>query len=255
MRYAETHSNLKVLVIDLCPQSNSSMMLLGGGTVGDERVVELCSRDIPKSVVGYVSTVITNGHGAKLPNPNDFLIHVSDYNKGAPSNIYLLCGDGNMEPMAPAINEAASARALTPDAQPWKWVIEIFKKFIDNIADCQDDWMVFVDTNPSFSIYTQMAVAAVNRLLTPINADDSSKTAASAMVALLLIGNRLTQFEGPATALSDATSKALYDIYKQNPSYFVKATKIISTKEQFRNYYSIPLRDFNTAGVVCAHLG
>lgn len=289
MRYAETHSNVKVLVIDLCPQSNSSMMLLGGGTVGDERVVELCSRDIPKSVVGYVSTVITNGRGAKLPNPNDFLIHVSDYNKGAPSNMYLLCGDGNMEPMAPAINEAASARALTPNAQPWKWVIEIFKKFIDNIADCQDDWMVFVDTNPSFSIYTQMAVAAVNRLLTPINADDSSKTAASAMVALLhgtnpphpiygswtfaevakqqkvrvpqihlLIGNRLTQFEGPATAfaaLSDATSKALYDIYKQNPSYFVNATKTISTKEQFRNYYSIPLRDFNTAGVVCAHLG
>ena len=82
MRYAETHSNVKVLVIDLCPQSNSSMMLLGGGTVGDERVVELCSRDIPKSVVGYVSTVITNGRGAKLPNPNDFLIHVSDYNKG-----------------------------------------------------------------------------------------------------------------------------------------------------------------------------
>lgn len=108
MRYAETHSNAKVLVIDLCPQSNSSMILLGGGTVGDERVVELCSRDIPKSVVGYVS-----------------------------------------------------------------------------IADCQDDWMVFVDTNPSFSIYTQMVVAAVNRLLTPINADDYSKTAASAMVALL----------------------------------------------------------------------
>jgi hypothetical protein len=73
------------------------MMLLGGGTAGDERVVELCSRDIPKSVVGYVSTVITNGRGAKLPNLNDFLIHVSDYNKGAPSNMYLLCGDGNMD--------------------------------------------------------------------------------------------------------------------------------------------------------------
>lgn len=97
--------------------------------------------------------------------------------------MYLLCGDGNMEPMAPVINEAASARALTLDAQPWKWVIEIFKKFIDNIADCQDDWMVFVDTNPSFSIYTQMAVAAVNRLLTPINDDDSLKTAASVYMA------------------------------------------------------------------------
>lgn len=45
MRYAETHPDAKVLVIDLCPQANSSMMLLGGGALGDERVVELCSRD------------------------------------------------------------------------------------------------------------------------------------------------------------------------------------------------------------------
>ena len=67
-----------------------------------------------------------------------------------------------MAPVAPVINEAASARAITPDAQPWKWVIEIFKKFIDNIAGGQDDWMVFVDTNPGFRIYTQMAAAAVN---------------------------------------------------------------------------------------------
>ena len=74
--------------------------------------------------------------------------------------------------MAPAINEAASARALTPDAQPWKQVIEIFKKFIDNIADGQDDWMVFADTNPSFSIYTQMAVAAVNLKKECLNAID-----------------------------------------------------------------------------------
>lgn len=43
--------------------------------------------------------------------------------------------------MAPAINEAASAKALTPNAQPWKWIIEIFKNFILNIADSQDDWM------------------------------------------------------------------------------------------------------------------
>lgn len=134
-----------------------------------------------------------------------------------------------------------------------------------------------------------MAIAAVERLLTPINADDSSKTAASAMIALLhgtnpphpiygswtfaevakqrnvkipqihlLIVNRLTQFEGPAAAfaaLSDATATALYDIYQKNPSYFVSAAEPISTKEQFKNYYSVPLRDFNTVGVVCAHLG
>ena len=74
----------------------------------------------------------------------------------------------------------------------------------------------------------------------------------------LLIGNRLTQFEGPATAfaaLSDATAGSLYDIYVNNKEYFVQATIQIDSKEKFREYYSIPLRDFNTAGVVCAHLG
>lgn len=289
MRYAEKNVNRKVLVIDLCPQSNSSMMLLGGGTAGDDRVIGLCSEAVPKSVVGYVSTVITNGRGAELPNPYDYVIHVKDYNCNAPDNLYLLCGDGNLEPMAPAINEAASAKALTPSAQPWKWIIEIFRNFINNITADESEWMVFVDTNPSFSIYTQMAVSAVDRLLAPINADDSSKTAASAMMALLhgtnpphpiygswtfaemakkqkvtipqihlLIGNRLTQFEGPATAfaaLSDATASSLYDIYKKNSDYFVPSASKISNKEEFRECYSIPLRDFNTAGVVCAHLG
>lgn len=289
MRYAEKNPKKKVLVIDLCPQSNSSMMLLGGGIEGDDRVLEFCSRDLPKSVVGYTSTVITNGRGAKSPNPYDFILHVSDYNKNAPNNLYLLCGDGNMEPMAPAINEAANARALTPNAQPWKWVLEIFRRFIEELTSDDNEWMVFVDTNPSFSIYTQMAVSAVNRLLSPINADDSSKTAASAMMALLhgtipphpiygswtfaemakkqhvtipkvhlLIGNRLTQFEGPAAAfaaLSEATSSALYNIYCSYPDYFTTPLGTIKSKDEFCDYYSIPLRDFNTAGVVCGHLG
>lgn len=80
----------------------------------------MCSRAVPKSVVGYVSTVITNGRDAKL-------------------------------------------------------------------------------SNPSFSIYTQMAVVAVNRLLTPINTDDSSKTAASAMIALLHGTNSLHPIYGSWT--------------------------------------------------------
>ena len=79
--------------------------------------------------------------------------------------------------MAPAINEAASAKALTPGAQPWKWIQEIIKNFIVKITNSEKEWMIFIDTNPSFSIYTQIAISAAQRLLTPINADDSSKTA------------------------------------------------------------------------------
>lgn len=41
-RYAEKHPDVNVLVIDLCPQSNSSMMLLGGGVQGEQHVLDLC---------------------------------------------------------------------------------------------------------------------------------------------------------------------------------------------------------------------
>lgn len=290
MRYAELHPDEKVLVIDLCPQANSSMMLLGGGPIGEDNIINFCKETTPRSVVGYLSTVITNGRGAELPDPYNFVVNVSSYNQYAPQNLYLLCGDGNLEPMAPAINDAASAKALTPNAQPWKWIQNLIKAFINKIANEDDSmWMIFVDTNPSFSIYTQIAVSGVERLLVPINADDSSKTAVSAMIALLhgtnpphpiygswtyakkaeeqnvevpkihlLIGNRLTQFKGSASAfkaLSDATATALYKIYLEHSEYFVEPTKKVVSELEFRDYYSKPLRDFNTVGVVCAHTG
>ncbi|MGN0149461.1 MAG: ParA family protein [Clostridia bacterium] len=290
IRYAEKNPDKNVIVIDLCPQANSSMMLLGGGEVGEEHVIKLCSETVPKSVVGYLSTTIMNGRGAKPPKYSDFIVKVEEYNNRLPSNIYLLCGDGNLELMAPAINETASAKALTPNAQPWSWTQEIIKRFIKSIDDeSLSDWMVFIDTNPSFSIYTQIAISAVNRLLIPINADNSSKTAVSALVALLhgtepphpiygswtyaamakeqnivipkihlLIGNRLTQFEGPARAygaISEATSSNLYTVFNTHPEYFTGRNVMPHNKAEFINNYSSPLRDFNTAGVVCAHMG
>lgn len=139
MRYAELHPQTKILVIDLCPQANSSMMLLGGGPVGEENIINFCKEATPRSVVGYLSTVITNGRGAQLPDPYKFVVNVSDYNTYAPQNLFLLCGDGNLEPMAPAINEAASAKALTPTAQPWKWIQEIIRNFIEDITESNDE--------------------------------------------------------------------------------------------------------------------
>jgi MinD-like ATPase involved in chromosome partitioning or flagellar assembly len=113
-RYAEKNPDKKVLVIDLCPQSNSSMMLLGGGASGEKNVLDLCTQATPKTVVGYLSTVISNGAGAALPSPEDYLVKVKPYNPYMPDNLYLMCGDGNLEPMSPAITGAASAHALTP---------------------------------------------------------------------------------------------------------------------------------------------
>jgi cellulose biosynthesis protein BcsQ len=44
-RFAEKNPNRKVLVIDLCPQSNASMLLLGGGVEGEKELLRACLRN------------------------------------------------------------------------------------------------------------------------------------------------------------------------------------------------------------------
>ena len=36
-------------------------------------------------------------------------------------------------------------------------------------------WVVFIDTNPSFTVYTEIALLAAQRLIIPANADDFSR--------------------------------------------------------------------------------
>jgi hypothetical protein len=74
----------------------------------------------------------------------------------------------------------------------------------------------------------------------------------------VIVGNRLTQYEGAATAfsaLSDATADTLYEAYQKHPNYFSAREEKPRTLAEFRAAYSVALRDFNTAGVVSAHLG
>ena len=151
------------------------------------------------------------------------------------------------------------------------------------------EWTVFFDTNPSFSIYTELAICGSTRLLVPVNADDSSRVAVKALFALihgtnpphpffgnytfatkamtrsmklpqvhLAIGNRFTQFKGPAAAyaaFSGATADQLYEEFKAFPDRFSLRTSKPTTKEEFLQLYIGELRDFNTAGVVAAHHG
>ena len=141
-RYAEKNPKHKVLVIDLCPQSNSSMMLLGGGSDGEQQVLRFCTEAAPRTVVGYLSTVISGGSGAPLPPYSDFVVKAKDYNPRMPSNLHLLCGDGNLEPMSPAISAAAAAPALSPTSKPWLWIHEIIKRLIEQITADDDKWLV-----------------------------------------------------------------------------------------------------------------
>ena len=53
--YAENNPDRNVVVIDMCPQANSSMMLMGGGTAAETHLQDLIIGDTPKTVVGYLT--------------------------------------------------------------------------------------------------------------------------------------------------------------------------------------------------------
>lgn len=74
----------------------------------------------------------------------------------------------------------------------------------------------------------------------------------------LIVGNRFTQYDGAAMAfkaMSDATATQMYGIYQSSPNFFSPSQKPINNVNDFRNEYSVYLRDFNTSGVVAAHTG
>lgn len=287
---AAQQPNKNVLVIDLCPQANVSMMLLGGGATGEDTVFGFCTAATPRTVVGYLSDVLSGGERATLPDPMNYITRVNDVNQHMSDNLYLLSGDGNLEPMSPAITRAADAPPLTAASRPWSWVHNVFRNLTDTLPESEGkEWMVFVDTNPSFAIYTELAICAADKLIVPVNADDSSRVATNAMFMLLhgttpphpvygswtfaerakiagikipqvhlVVGNRLTSYDGVATAfdaLSNATADTLFVAYSKNPERFSDRGPRVHSMAAFRKNYSVPLRDFNTAGVMSAHLG
>lgn len=283
--YAEKNPDRDVIVIDMCPQANVSMMLMGGGRQAEEKLQKLITKDTPQTIVGYITDSITRSDTSDL---GKYITKLSDYNNNLPSNIFLLSGDGNLELIAPLLSERADATPLSATDKPWIEVHSIIKNLTQKTIT-KRPCTYFIDTNPSFSVYTQIAILSGDHLLVPINADDSSIFAITGLFNLiwgtkkphpvygnytfsskvdnfgierpkiaLLLGNRFTQQKGAAhafKALSNEATKKMYDEYKNNPGRFVTSTTKINNQSDFENEFSMELRDFNSAGVVAANQG
>ena len=201
-----------------------------------------------------------------------------------PENIWLVPGDGNLELVAPAIRYYADARIPeTAWLNTQKWIQSLIEKYAGSA-----EWTVFIDTNPSFAIYTELAIVAGTHLIVPFKADDSSRVATKALFDLihgpdkphpvyskytfaqrakeadlplpschLFIGNQFKQHEGSAQAfasMSNAVHKSLYEGYCKEPERYTNHGKI-NNQEEFKKMFTYELRDFNSGGVVAAHRG
>ena len=116
-------------------------------------------------------------------------MQVRKLNGEIPQNLFLVVGDEALE-----VQTSRVANATNPGpTDAWRivhgWISDL-------IADIRQSWnvtnsTVFIDCNPSFSIYTELAMSASDRLIIPFSADGSSKRAVRAVLALLYGINRV----------------------------------------------------------------
>lgn len=272
LRYAEKYPNKKVLAIDICPQANLSELMLGGlNNKGSERLLARHGLVPRCSLGGYFQLRLPSPYAPPAFNAPDFITKPHDYNEAIASNVDLVCGDPLLELQANAVNTLANQNI--PGTNAWIAIIDWLKTFLEKVESEYDT--VFMDCNPSFSLYTQIALATTDKIILPVMADDSSRRAIQNAFSLifglklpseiyasyafatklndasrplpkvhLIAKNRITQYMGSASAYAAVLAAIQDDIeklQKTNPEIF----SFKNSKQGF-----VEIRDFQTTGVV-----
>ena len=155
------------------------------------------------------------------------------------------------------------------------------------------DMVVFIDCNPSFSIYTQMALVSADKLVIPMMADFSSLEGLKGLFMLLygkypsaavrqyarnritfdsqaksfglqlpfiyeFVFNNFTSNSGVATAYDSIRTELLDFCYKQFTNYrglFAVCSSTPTSFDEWASFYVSDIKDFHTAGKVSSSLG
>ncbi len=227
-RYAERHPKKKLLAVDICPQANLSELFLGGLTNNGSKNLLSIQGQLPRCTIGgYFQIRLPSPYNLPTFNAQNFITTPFTLNQLIPKNIDLVCGDPLLELQSNAINTLSNTQI--PGTNTWLAIIDWVRDLLAPVADLYD--VIFMDCNPSFSIYTQIGLAAADRLVLPVMADDSSRRAVQNALSLvyglslpspiyatyafstkleaekrklpqvhMIVKNRLTQYMGPASA-------------------------------------------------------
>jgi cellulose biosynthesis protein BcsQ len=280
--YARRNPNTDVYVIDLCPQANVSEMLLGSYDTRVKVLQRKLASDPRATIAGYLE--------ARLSSPFLMIDNIAPYitqprttNGNIPSNVRLIAGDNLLEVIAEAIRQTSQ---LSIPTNAWRqvtgWVSDLVAAL--RVESGVRDAVFFIDCNPSFAIYTQLALAASNFIVVPFTSDDSSRRAIQNVVALLFgigddhtatyarisfarrakdegliipvihtfVSNRVTLYEGVASkafAAASKTIKATMDqLHRDHRSIFASPRDKPSG-----SFVEVP--DYHTASIVSSMMG
>lgn len=181
--YAHKFQGSDVYVLDLCPQANVSEALLGGFPKGSKAMMDLLERRPRASVAGYLDARLSSPF-RKLDDVAPYICRPSKYNAAIPKNLSLVCGDNLLEVQSEAIRQTSQ---LAVPSDSWKQVLFWIRDLTITLAAKSGDRpsVFIIDCNPSFAIFTQLALVAADHVVVPFTADDSSRRAVENVVTLL----------------------------------------------------------------------
>jgi cellulose biosynthesis protein BcsQ len=280
--YAHRHPDTDVYVIDLCPQGNVSETLLGGYETSPDAIRSLVSVNPRGTVAGYLEARLSSPFRS-LEDVEPYVSRPVDFNKSIPDNLYLVCGDNLVEVLAEAIRQT-SQLAIPTDS--WKQVMEWIRDLTVALSIRSGDrpTVFMLDCNPSFAIYTQLALAASRNIVVPFTADDSSRRAIENVVALTygigdqhvavysrisfarrakeegvdvpllhtFVSNRVTRYEGKPSKAFEAVAKTIEEtvegIYRRHRTIFANPRVRPS-----KSFITVP--DYHSACIVSSMTG
>jgi chromosome partitioning protein len=286
--YARTHPQQNVLVIDLCPQADSSSMLLGGLEQGERHLNEIATANPRLTIAGYIRERIASPYVSPHVGAQ-YLHRVHERNQNIPANLHLIVGDYELELLGSRVRGAAVPGPDDAWAKVHQWILDL-------IEDVRLRWNVdrittFIDCNPSFGIYTELGLSTAERLIIPFSADGSSQRAVRTLLALLYgaarlpggelsefvrfserfhlripriycyVGNRLTQYRTSAAAFRtvvNAIGEAIWGIWQMSPGSFQVhpgGAPVPPNRTAFRQMFQYEVVDANTASVVSSAMG
>lgn len=169
VEYSIKNPDKNVVAVDMCPQANLSEMILGGNGKGQENQRDLCDKEL--TVAHYIKARYLNSMWAKLGTETTYFIKAKDYNNEMPENLYLLCGDIDLDLCSRLINEIGQMSVQGAWRRSRNLLLELLQTYEKN---SKKQTFFFIDCNPSFSTYTEMAILSADRLIIPCTADFAS---------------------------------------------------------------------------------
>lgn len=172
VEYAIKNPEKNVVVVDMCPQANISEMLLGGNGIGEENLNKCFEND--RTIASYIKSRYDRSRFSKLGSETSYFVKVGEFNKNMPNNLILLPGDTDLDICSSIIDYLAQA----PERGAWlksrKLLFDLIDTFEQSEKERGKETTFFIDCNPSFANYTQLAVISSDRLIVPCTGDSAS---------------------------------------------------------------------------------